>query len=73
MNAFEPLFWIGIAYLLVRIKHSTVLFAAAVFVAPLLTLVGRHFAQEWIWLGGLLAFAIALPNIVWETRYHWPT
>ena len=95
MNAFEPLFWIGIVYLLVRIinggaptlwlwfgallglgienKHSTVFFAAGVFIALLLTPEQRHFAQKWIWLGGLLAFAIALPNIVWEARYHWAT
>jgi hypothetical protein len=95
MNAFEPLFWMGIVYLLVRIinggaptlwlwfgallglgienKHSTVFFAAGVFVALLLTSERRHFVQKWIWLGGLLAFAIALPNIVWEARYHWPT
>jgi Dolichyl-phosphate-mannose-protein mannosyltransferase len=95
MNAFEPLFWMGMVYLLVRIinggspmlwlwfgallglgienKHSTVFFAAGVFVALLLTSERRRFAQKWIWVGGLLAFAIALPNIVWEARYHWPT
>ena len=95
MNAFEPLFWMGIVYLLVRIinggapilwlwfgallglgienKHSTVFFAAGVFMALLLTSERRHFAQKWIWLGGLLAFAIALPNIVWEARHHWAT
>jgi hypothetical protein len=95
MNAFEPLFWMGIVYLLVRIinggaptlwlwfgvllglgienKHSTVFFGASVFVALLLTPERRHFAQKWIWLGGLLAFAIALPNIVWEARHHLPT
>lgn len=95
MNAFEPLFWMGSVYLLVRIinggpptlwlwfgaliglglenKHSTVFFAAGIFVALLLTPERRHFAQKWIWLGGLIAFAIALPNIVWEARHHWPT
>ena len=88
MNAFEPLFWMGAVYLLVRIinggsatlwiwfgaviglglenKHSTAFFAAGIFVALLLTPERRHFAQKWIWLGGLIAFAIALPNIVWE-------
>lgn len=95
MNAFEPLFWMGLVYLLVRIinggaptlwlwfgallglgienKHSTVFFAAGVFIALLLTSERRHFAQKWIWLGGLLAFAIALPNIVWEARHRWAT
>src|SRR5215472_10725613 len=95
MNALEPLFWMGLVYLLVRIinggaptlwlwfgallgfgienKHSTIFFAAAVLVALLITPERRHFAQKWIWLGGLIAFAIALPNLVWEARYHWPT
>src|SRR5215467_8332268 len=69
MNAFEPLFWMGLIYLLVRIinggaptlwlwfgallgfgienKHSTVFFAAGVFVALLLTPERRHFGQKW--------------------------
>ncbi|MGE5215066.1 MAG: ArnT family glycosyltransferase [Nitrospirota bacterium] len=95
MNAFEPLFWIGFVYLLVRIinggsptlwlwfgvllglglenKHSTVFFAVGIFIGLLLTPDRRHFGQRYIWLGGAIAFAIALPNIVWEARYHWPT
>jgi hypothetical protein len=95
MNAFEPLFWMGCVYLLVRIinggspmlwlwfgallglslenKHSTVFFAVGIFVALLLTPERRHLAEKWIWLGGLIAFAIALPNVLWEARYHWPT
>src|SRR6266480_2349847 len=95
MNAFEPLFWIGCVYLLVRIinggspilwlwfgvllgfglenKHSTAFFAAGVFVALLLTPERRHLAKKWIWFGGLIAFAIALPNILWQLQNHWAT
>jgi len=95
MNVFEPLFWMGAVYLLVRIinggsptlwlclgvvlglglenKHSTVFFGAGILVGLLLTPERRHFAQKYIWLGGAIAFAIALPNILWEARYHWPT
>src|SRR5262249_7966094 len=95
MNAFEPLFWMGCIYLLVRIincgaptlwlssgvllglslenNHSTVFFAAGIFVALLLTPERRHFARKWIWLGGIIAVAMALPNILWQARYHWPT
>jgi MFS family permease len=95
MNAFEPLFWMGCIYLLVRIinggsptfwlwfgallglslenKHSTVFFAAGVFVALLLTPERRHFTEKWIWFGGLVAFAIALPNMLWQLQNHWPT
>ena len=95
MNAFEPLFWMGCVYLVVRIinggsptlwlwlgtllglsfenKHSTVFFAAGFFAALLLTSERRHFARKWIWLGGIIAFALALPNILWEAQHHWPT
>ena len=95
MNAFEPLFWMGAVYLLVRItnggpptlwlwfgvllglgienKHSTVFFGVGIFVALLLTPERRHFANKWIWLGGVIAFAIALPNILWQALHHWPT
>jgi dolichyl-phosphate-mannose-protein mannosyltransferase len=95
MNAFEPLFWMGAVYLLVRVingsaptlwiwfgvllglgienKHSTVFFGVGIFVALLLTPERRHFTNKWIWLGGLIAFAIALPNLLWQVRHHWPT
>ena len=54
-------------------KHSTAFFAAGIFVALLLTPERRHFAEKWIWFGGLIAFAIALPNILWQAQHHWPT
>jgi Dolichyl-phosphate-mannose-protein mannosyltransferase len=95
MNAFEPLFWMGCVYLLVRIingdsgtlwlwfgallglslenKHSTVFFAVGIFVALLLTPERRQFTGKWIWLGGIMAFAIALPNVLWQAQHHWPT
>jgi hypothetical protein len=95
MNAFEPLFWMGAVYLLVRIinggsstlwlrmgvllglglenKHSTAFFAAGLLVGLLLTSERRHFAEKYIWLGGAIAFAIALPNILWQALHHWPT
>ena len=95
MNAFEPLFWMGAIYLLVRIinggsptlwlwfgvllgigienKHSTIFFGFGIFVALLLTPERRHFTEKFIWLGGVIAFAIALPNILWQALHHWPT
>lgn len=54
-------------------KHSFAFFAAGLVVALLLTPERRHLAQRWIWLGGLIAFAIALPNILWQIRHGWPT
>jgi len=54
-------------------KHSTAFFAAGICIALLLTPERRHFAAKWIWLGGLIAFVIALPNLLWQARHHWPT
>ena len=54
-------------------KHSTVFFGVGILVALLLTPERRHFAQKWIWLGGIIALAIALPNILWQAQHHWPT
>ena len=87
MNVFEPLFWMGCVYLLVRIvngasprlwlwfgviaglglenKHSLVFFGVSVVVGLLLTRERRHFAQRWIWLGGVIAVALASPNLLW--------
>ena len=95
MNIFEPLFWTGCVYLLVRIvnggsprlwlwfgvvagfgflnKHSIVFFGAALVVGLLLTPERRQLAQRWIWLGGLAAAAIALPNVLWQVQHDWPT
>jgi Dolichyl-phosphate-mannose-protein mannosyltransferase len=94
MNAFEPLFWMGAVYLVVRIinggsptlwvwfgvmlkfgvenKHSTIFFTAGIVVGILLTPERRHLAKKYIWLGGLIAFVIALPNVLWEAQYHCP-
>ena len=95
MNAFEPLFWMGCAWMVARIanggsprlwlwfgvlaglglenKHSMVFFGAALVVGLLLTPMRRHFAGGWIWLGALVAFLIALPNVIWEARHQWAT
>jgi len=54
-------------------KHSTLLFGFGLFVGLVLTKQRRHFAQPWIWLGGLIAFLVFLPNLVWEIHRNFPT
>lgn len=66
--------WFGVlAGLGLENKHSMVFFAAAVTVGLLLTPLRREFAHKWIWLGALIAFLIALPNVMWEAQHHWAT
>ncbi len=38
----------------------------------LLTAQRRVFLNPWIWIGGLAAFLIFLPNLLWNIHYHWP-
>jgi dolichyl-phosphate-mannose-protein mannosyltransferase len=53
-------------------KQSTAFFGGAVVIGLLLT--GRRgvFARPWIWLGGVVAFLVALPNILWQYQHHFP-
>jgi hypothetical protein len=94
MNAFEPLFWMGCAYVVLRIvktgnqklwlgfgvlaglglenKYSMAVFGFAIVVGVLLTRERRTFAHRWIWIAGLVAFLIFLPNLIWNIQHHFP-
>ncbi len=54
-------------------KHSMLLFGAGFFLSLLVTQQRRLLRSPWIWFGGVLSFAIALPNFIWEMTNHWPT
>ncbi len=43
-----------------------------IVVGLLLTEQRRTFLNKWIWLGGLAAFLIFLPNLLWNIHYDWP-
>jgi hypothetical protein len=95
LNVFEPLFWMGCAYCLVRIinrgswrfwlwfgllaglgvenKHSFAFFGVGLLVALLFSPERREFLRPGIWFGGLIALAVALPNLLWQIQHHWPT
>jgi hypothetical protein len=66
--------WFGVlAGLGLENKHSTLSFGFSVTVALLLTQHRREFATKWIWIAGAIAFAIFLPNLIWQIRHHFPT
>src|SRR6201988_229327 len=54
-------------------KHSTLIFGFGLFVGTLLSRQRKQFAGPWIWLGGVLAFLIFLPNLLWEAHRGFPT
>jgi hypothetical protein len=65
--------WLGVvAGLGMEEKYSIALFALGIVVGLLLTEQRRVFLNKWIWLGGLAAFLIFLPNLLWNVHYHWP-
>src|SRR3954464_4243209 len=71
----NPRFWLWfgvVAGLGLEEKYSIALFGFAVVVGLLLTEQRRPFLNKWIWLGGVAAFLIFLPNLLWNIHYHWP-
>jgi hypothetical protein len=65
--------WFGVvAGLGMQEKYSIALFGFGIVVGQLLTEQRRVFANQWIWLGGVAAFLVFLPNLLWNVHYHWP-
>jgi hypothetical protein len=71
----RPRLWVlfgAVAGLGMLDKHSMAFFGVAVVAALLLTPERRALRSPWLWLGGLLAGAIFLPNLVWMVQHHFP-
>jgi 4-amino-4-deoxy-L-arabinose transferase-like glycosyltransferase len=94
MNVFEPLIWMGCAYVVIKViktgnqklwlwfgilaglglenKYSMAFFEFAIVAGLLLTGERKAFRSPWIWLAGVVALIIFLPNMVWNIQHHWP-
>jgi Dolichyl-phosphate-mannose-protein mannosyltransferase len=71
----DPRYWIGfgiVAGLGMEEKYTIAVFGLGVVVGLLFTQQRRTFLNPWIWLGGLAAFVIFLPNLLWNLHYDWP-
>jgi len=65
--------WFGvIAGIGMEEKYTIALFGFGIVVGLLLTAQRRTLLSPWIWLGGLVAFLIFLPNLLWNLHYDWP-
>jgi hypothetical protein len=53
-------------------KYSMAVFGFGIVVGVLLTPERKALAHKWIWIAGVLAFLIFLPNLLWNIHYHWP-
>ncbi len=72
-NAPRYWLWFGVvAGIGMEEKYTIALFGFGIVVGLLLTAQRRTFLNPWIWLGGLAAFLIFLPNLLWNLHYHWP-
>jgi hypothetical protein len=71
----QPRYWLWfgvVAGFGLEEKYTIALLCCGIVVGLLLTRQRRAFANKWIWLGGAAAFLIFLPNLLWNSRYHWP-
>ena len=71
----DPRYWLWfgvVAGLGMEEKYSIALFGFGIVVGLLMTEQRRVFLTPWIWLGGLAAFLVFLPNLLWNIHYHWP-
>ncbi len=71
----QPRYWLWfgvVAGLGMEEKYSIAVFGLGMLIGLLLTAQRRVFLNPWIWLGGLAAFLIFLPNLLWNLHYHWP-
>ena len=66
--------WFGLfAGLGLMNKHSTLFFGFALVVGLLLTSTRRVFFDKYFWMGGIIAFIIFLPNIIWQFQNNFAT
>jgi len=71
----DPRYWVwfGVsAGLGLEEKYTLALFGLGIVIGLLLTEQRRVFLNKWIWIGGVIAFLIFLPNILWNWHYGWP-
>jgi len=71
----DPRYWLWfgvVAGLGMEEKYSIALFGFGIALGLLLTEHRRVFLNKWIWVGGLAAFLIFLPNLLWNIKYDWP-
>jgi 4-amino-4-deoxy-L-arabinose transferase-like glycosyltransferase len=71
----DPRYWLWfgvVAGIGLEEKYSIAIFGLGIVVGLLVTDQRRVFLNKWIWLGGLAAFLIFLPNLLWNIHYDWP-
>lgn len=71
----DPRYWLWfgvVAGLGLEEKYSIAVLGFAIVAGLLLTDQRRIFVKKWFWLGGVAAFLIFLPNLLWNVQHDWP-
>jgi|HubBroStandDraft_1064217.scaffolds.fasta_scaffold35890_2 hypothetical protein len=71
----SPKFWLAfgaVAGIGLENKHTMAVFGFALIAGLLLTGNQSILRSKWLWLGGLVALALFLPNLIWEAQHGWP-
>jgi Dolichyl-phosphate-mannose-protein mannosyltransferase len=53
-------------------KYSISIFGLGIVVGLVLSSERRALAHKWMWIGGVIAFLVFLPNFLWNVRHDWP-
>jgi len=54
-------------------KHSTAFFLVSLTLGLILTPARSLLRTKWFWLAAAIAFALFLPNLIWQYTHHFPT
>lgn len=53
-------------------KYTILVWCAGVVVGLLFFEKGKLFKNKWLYISGLVAFIIVLPNVIWQIQHHFP-
>ena len=53
-------------------KHTMLIFGFGLIAGLVLSRQTNMLGSRWIWVGGAVALAIFLPNLIWEAHHGWP-
>jgi hypothetical protein len=72
----EPRLWVvfgALAGIALENKHTVVLLAIGIVVGLALTPERRLLYTRWLFVGGIVAFILFLPNLLWQIEYGFPS
>jgi Dolichyl-phosphate-mannose-protein mannosyltransferase len=71
----DPRWWLAfgvIAGVGLENKHTMLVFGFALVAGLAISGHARVLASKWLWIAGVLAFVLFLPNLMWEAHHGWP-